>query len=66
MTSRPMRTAPHAAAAAVVPVAWRRHDLAARTDTTLLRPSLRNGFQPQYQHLYAKFRLAFDAESARG
>lgn len=30
----------------------------AMTDLSLLRPSFRNWFQPHYQHMFAKFRLA--------
>lgn len=30
----------------------------AATDASLLRPSFRNWFQPHYQHVFAKFRLA--------
>lgn len=30
----------------------------AMTDPSLLRPSFRNWFQPHYQHMFAKFRLA--------
>ena len=31
------------------------------TDAAFLRPSFRNWFQPHYQHVFAKFRLAFAA-----
>lgn len=32
----------------------------ARTAATFLRPSFRNWYQPHFQHVFAKFRLAFD------
>ena len=37
----------------------------ARTDATFLRPSFRNWYQPHFQHVFAKFRLAFDDAGGR-